>query len=190
MSDNIGGFPLTVTVPADDWAFTNRRLRYLEGVIVQILRDGGSVKEWYTAAELAALGLSGLPRSKRGIIRLATAHRWRRRVVTGRGGERYQFHCASLPDHAFHDLLDRIIALPGDDTPPEIPAVPARAREPDRPTNATPPWVLPLMRVLKAQTAPSLVKALDDLSQRLPPGIPCPTHEEAERVLRELGVVA
>jgi len=63
MSDNIGGFPLTVTVPADDWAFTNRRLRYLEGVIVQILRDGGSVKEWYTAAELAALGLSGLPRS-------------------------------------------------------------------------------------------------------------------------------
>ncbi len=195
MSDNMDGLPLTVAVSADDWAFTKRRLRYLEAVILQILGDRGMVREWYTAAELVKFALRGLPRSKPGLLRLAHADHWRRRVVMGRGGERYQFHCACLPDRAFHDLLDRILGHPSDHDGREAPDVPlpqaALADAPPAPSAITAPsWVLPLLRVMRTQDAPSLPLALADLPQRLPAGVRCPSPDEAARVLRELGFVA
>lgn len=196
MSDNMGGLPLTVAVSADDWAFTKRRLRYLEAVIFQILGDRGTVREWYTAAELAGFALRGLPRSKQGVLRLAHAEFWRRRVGTGRGGERYEFHCTGLPERAFHDLLDRILGLPTEGAEDDTPAAPvpkvAQADAPPAalPANTAPSWVLPLLRVMRTQDAPSLPLALAALPQRLPAGVRCPSPDEAERVLRELGFVA
>ena len=91
MDDDNDMLALTVSVPAEQWDFARRRLRYMEAVIVQILRDAARFKEWYSAAELAALGLRGLPGTKQGIARLAASQKWRRRIVTGRGGERHEY---------------------------------------------------------------------------------------------------
>ncbi|MEO5338633.1 MAG: hypothetical protein H7841_17370, partial [Magnetospirillum sp. WYHS-4] len=72
-------FAFMVHVDADEWAYLKRRALYLEAVLVQVLADRDRVQEWYEAAELAAMGLPGLPRTKAGLTRLAGAAGWKRR---------------------------------------------------------------------------------------------------------------
>lgn len=53
------------------------------------------MKEWYSARELA--GLPGLPNGKRNVALKARREDWKSRTVTGKGGERKEFHVSSLP---------------------------------------------------------------------------------------------
>jgi hypothetical protein len=195
MTENGNGeLPLTIHVDADQWAFTNRRLQYLEAVIIQILRDAARLKEWFSAAELASFRLRGLPQSRQGVSRLANARGWRFRLAPYRGGVRQEYHCAALPPPAFADLLDRILSpivgggatqaesAPSPDVPtPEVP-------EPEMPpTNTAPPWVLPLVRCLRGGNVTTVREAVAALPSSLPAGVACPTCEEAETVLRRFG---
>ena len=190
--DDGGGLPLSVTVAADEWAFVRRRVRYLEAVIIQVLRDKNRLREWYGAAELAALVLPGLPRSRQGIGKLAAAQNWRRRMERGR----FEYHCASLPGRAFDGLLQRIIGTPdelADDgiaplPAPVVPAPPAPVKAPIAAnTNTAPVWVLPLLRVLKANPG-ELEQAVAELPERLPAGVECPTIGEVRATLERLGI--
>ncbi|MEI6161372.1 MAG: DNA-binding protein, partial [Roseococcus sp.] len=61
-------------------------------------------REWFSAAELAALALPGMPATKRGVTDLAERQDWQRaawegthwRLRTGRGGG-VEYHLAVLP---------------------------------------------------------------------------------------------
>lgn len=193
--------PLTASIPADHWGFMTRRLRYLEAVIIQILGDRGLLKEWYTAGELAELQLPGLPRTRQGIARLASTHRWRNQIIMQRGQEARVYHCTVLPHRAFDGLLDRIICrgalrraesiplapstTPAENTATLRPATPREAAT----ENTAPPWVLPLLRIVRETGNSSVAAALDELPRHLPPGVECPTHDEAEIVLSKLGML-
>lgn len=188
------GFSLTVTVPADDWAYINRRAAYLEAVLVQVLRDRRRVIEWFDAATLAAMGLPGLPASKAGIARLATVRNWLRRDTLGQGGTRFEYHFTSLPARAFDALVARIVDLPAPDASPipgPAPALPALpAPEDTGEGNATPPWLLPLLRVIRTYAPATVPDALRALPEELPEGVSCPSLEEATDALRRLGMVS
>lgn len=186
---------LMVTVPAEEWAFQRRRLTYLEAVVVQVLHDRCRLKEWFSASDLVAMQLPGLPQTRQGILRLANVEGWRRRVVTRRGGETYEFHSASLPGRAFDALVDRIVAAaldgPADEleeqprpAPTAPPARPAAPVSPPDLENTTPPWVLPLLRVFRQSPTATLETALASLPQRYP----APTAEDARRTLERLGL--
>jgi len=186
-------FALTVEVPAEQWAFACRRVRFLEAAIVQILGDRGRLREWFSAPELASLSLPGLPTTRQGVARLAKAEEWRSRIVMRRGQEVREFHCAALPDRAFDGLIERVIAAPrheGEDIPPTNNTLPAKP--PGDVTsdggNTTPPWVLPLMRVMRSQHVPSVESALRELPRHLPSGAGCPTLHEAMNALRDIGM--
>lgn len=64
--------------------------------------------DFFTAAELAALELSGLPKHRSHVSRLATKDRWPSRERDGRGGPR-EFPLSALPAPARADLLQRRI---------------------------------------------------------------------------------
>ncbi len=80
-------------------------------------------RDWFTAAELAVLGLPGLPRDKRSINRRAQEERWpvRRdrdgallvRPRAGRGGG-VEFHVSLLPPEARLNLVRRAICAASD----------------------------------------------------------------------------
>ena len=114
--------------------------------------------------------------------------------VKCQGGERHVYHFSSLPQRAFEALLTRVL----DASPPagehgHVPAIAAPLPRPVRvdAPNATPPWVLPLMRIVRRQGAhPSISRALQQLPKALPAGVACPSHDEAMQVLRGLGVAA
>jgi len=108
MSQENTGFNLMVHVPAEDWAFTRRRVVYLEAVLSQVLGSRERLQEWYTAADLAELRHPDLPGTKAGVTRLAATAEWQRREQRGRGGVRYEYHCTSLPERAFEALVDRV----------------------------------------------------------------------------------
>lgn len=189
------GFNLTVTVPAVEMAFLRRRLMYLEAVLVQLLRQEGRVKEWFTVAELADLRLPGLPKAKNALTRLARDGGWRVRKVPFQGGERHAYHFSSLPRRAFEALIDRVVQAVASDqvddqmAPAFAPPPPAQVRP--TASNAAPPWVLPLMRIMRLQGASqSVSRALAQLPRHLPGGVSCPTFDEAMQVLRSLKVVA
>jgi hypothetical protein len=191
MNDNIDMLPLTATLPASELAQMRRRLIFLEAAMVQVLRDQGRIREWFTAAELAALRLPGLPTTKAAITRAARAQGWLMRA--GPDGGRIVYHFASLPRRAFQELIDRVLKGPAPAVGDDQAAMPAVAPPPPPPpapsaSNAAPPWVLPLMRVIRKQRAPSLAKAVQQLPKHLPAGIGCPTLDEARRVLTSLGV--
>jgi putative transposase len=57
------------------------------------------MKEWMTAAEIAALRLPGLPTTRRGVNDAATREDWECRSRAGRGGG-FEYHIASLPSAA------------------------------------------------------------------------------------------
>jgi hypothetical protein len=192
MKDRTDSFPLTVQVPADEWAYVNRRMVYLEAVLVQVLRGRGRIQEWYAAADLAALRLPGIPTSKGAVTRAANEGGWLRREVKGRGGLRFQYHCTSLPSRAFDALVIRILNLssqPGvhiDKLVPKIEAAPIpRAPNPD---NTAPPWVLPFMRLLKGGAHGDLSAAWQALPEQLHHSIPLPTMEEAAETIVRLGL--
>ena len=59
------GLDLTVSVPAEEWAYAQRRLTYLETLLVRVVRDSRNIQEWFTAGELAGKVLPGCRRRPR-----------------------------------------------------------------------------------------------------------------------------
>ncbi len=184
------GFSFTVPISADDWAYAQRRLTYLEAVLVQVLNCEGRIQEWYDARELAELKLPGLPGTKAGITRAAGTRNWKRREVSGKGGVRYQYHYASFPERAFDSLIARILGveLPGAVTPPKPEIAPPPALPEPSPANTTPPWVLPFMRLLKGGAHGDITTAWHNLPDHLPDGVNMPTKEEAATVIMRFGL--
>ncbi|MQX38609.1 DNA-binding protein [Roseospira navarrensis] len=182
--------PLTVQVPAEDWATARRRIAFLEAVIVQILRDKARLREWFSAAELAALRLPGLPGSATGIASVARARGWPRRSATAPDRARLEYHVYALPGRAFDALLDRIVKAPPcvDDPAPHRPETPAPSQVPGSAVNTAPSWVLPLMRLVKSGTARSLDDLVRDLPAALPVGTAAPSRAEIMEALAALGV--
>lgn len=62
------------------------------------------MKEWFTAAELAAASLPDVPRTERGVQLLAARDSWQKRKRAGRGGGS-EFHLSSFPQKAQDALL-------------------------------------------------------------------------------------
>ena len=182
-----GELPLTVHVPADDWAYAQRRLIWLETLLLRVVRDRGRMQEWYDAGELAALRLPGLPPSRTGIAQKARREGWPRQSLPER---RVAFHVSALPARAFDALIARMLDLPplAADTAElfDLPAAPAT--EPALPPNAAPVWVLPLMRILRGEAEGDLARAWRALPDRLPTGTALPDAEEAAKVLVALGL--
>ena len=74
---------LTVAVPAVEWAYLHRRLAFLEVVVIRVAREDAQAREWFSAAQLKALRLPGLPASRNGITAKATREDWERRNAKG-----------------------------------------------------------------------------------------------------------
>ncbi|MBF0335017.1 MAG: hypothetical protein HQL40_15440 [Alphaproteobacteria bacterium] len=187
-------FDLTVTIPAAELAHLRRRLLFLEAALVQVLRGEARVKEWFTAAELVTLRLPGLPSTRAGITRQAKAEGWATRPATCRGGRVHYFHFSSLPRRTFEALIDLVVkalpAIPEEEAGATCPALPVPPMVDQAAAgNTAPPWVLPLMRIVRAQGA-SIPEAVDELRRRLPSGVRCPSLDEAMGVLRSLGMVS
>lgn len=93
---------------------------FIQGEVLDTARD--DAREWFTAAELAELGLPGVPNDKRAVNRLARDQRWRTTFDTnghalarprqGRGGGD-EYHFSLLPGAARLELARRqIVAQP------------------------------------------------------------------------------
>lgn len=174
---------LTVHVPADEWAYCNRRLAYLEALLLRIVRDQAAFQEFYDAAELECLHLPGLPPSRQAIARLANKEGWPRI----RRGSRLAWHVTALPRRAFDALLARIIDLPELDTRTDgLFTLPPNPMPPPLPENAAPPWILPLMRLMRTEAQGDLARAWRALPDHLPDGVTLPDVTEAANVLATL----
>lgn len=182
---------LTVQVSADEWALCQRRLIYLETLLLRVVRERKKIQEWYDAAELAALRLPGLPASKAAITRKANTGGWPRREIRERGGKRFMYHVSSLPARAFDALIARILDLPEIDaaTTDDLFALPTPAPPARLPENTAPAWVLPLMRLMKGEAHGDLAAAWERLPAHLPRGMVLPDVNEAAEVLVNLGLV-
>lgn len=185
-----GTFELTIQVPADEWAYLQRRADYLETLLIRVVRDRRHIQEWYTADELAALRLPGLPHSRAGVTRKATAGRWPRRPVGIHAQGPFLYHVSVLPARAFDALMERILDLPEIETEtatlfdlPSPPALPAAL-----PGNTAPAWVLPLMRLMKGEAQGNLGRAWKALPDHLPTGTVLPSVEEAAQILVNLNL--
>lgn len=66
------------------------------------------VKDWYTPAEIASLGLPGLPRTERAVQMRAKREAWAGRPRAGRGGG-YEYPISVLPSAAREALLKRAL---------------------------------------------------------------------------------
>lgn len=199
--NNNGEFQLTAAISAADLAKLHRRVAFLEAAVVQMLRAETSLKEWFSAREIADLRLPGLPSSPWGIARVARG--WEFRIVRGQGGEHRQYHFASLPRRAFEAFIARVVRGGGDPTaataepdaasPTLEPAAafPALAPAPEAaapaPSNAMPVWLLPLVRLLRGGGGP-LERALADLPRHMAPGALQPSPADAQAILARLGV--
>lgn len=173
-------FELTVTVPAQEWAHCQRRLVFLKNLVIHLSRDGMQTREWFSAAEIAAMALPGLPDNRSALSRRAGAAGWLRR----RDGRQVLYHVASLPSRAFDALMMRILDLP------ELDIEAAGLQPPDPPAEGegAPPWVLPLMRLMRGPAKGDLGRAWRDLPDHLPNGTVLPTPDEAATILVELGL--
>lgn len=194
MTTDNQGLDLTVTVSAAEWAGLRRRVTFLEAVSIQLLRDGEAIKEWFSVAELAALRLPDMPTAKNAISRLARERKWQVREVACQGGVRHVYHFSDLPRRAFETLIDRIVKNPPDGSErigqrePLPPRPNRRKRQARNADNAAPPWLLPLMRVIRVDGV-TVADALDNLPSILPRDMACPTREEAVEVLTKFGLV-
>ena len=56
-----------------------------------------SLKEWFTASELAGIG--GLPVQASNVTRRATKKNWRKRQIEGKRGVAYEYHYSALPQN-------------------------------------------------------------------------------------------
>lgn len=187
----IDGLDLTVSVSADTWGYVQRRLAYLEALLLRVVRDQNKVQEWFSAAELAGKALPGLPMTKEAITRKASAEQWKKRKTRKDGRWSFNYHVSSLPARSFDALISRILDLPEiDAVVPVLPDLPQVIfpEPPAEPENTAPPWVLPLMRIMKTETAGDMGAAWDRLPERLPPGIELPSVEDAAKVLVQLGL--
>lgn len=185
-------FDLTVSVPADEWAYMKRRVVYLEAALLRIVRDGEKMREWFAAAELAGLLLPGLPSSIDGVARKASKEGWMRRKTKAGSRWMHVYHVTALPKRAFDALIARLLDLPDiDETAPLVDVLPPLP-EVKAPLvvegNTAPPWVLPLMRIMKTETAGNLGEAWQKLPERLPPDVALPSVEEAAAVLVRFGI--
>lgn len=182
------GLPLLVHVDADEWAFVTRRLRYLESLVLRVVRNRQGMLEWQSAADLEALRLPGLPASRSAIARKAAVEKWARVVERGRGGCRYLYHVSALPPRAFDALVARILDLPPMDTEVEgLFDLPAPPLPEVLPSNTAPPWVLPLMRLMRTEGG-DIGRAWRELRDHTPDDVTLPDAEEAARVLIRLGL--
>ncbi|MGU3398143.1 DNA-binding protein [Brucellaceae bacterium D45D] len=186
-----GEFSLTIHVPADEWAYLNRRVDYLETLLLRVVRDRKHIQEWYSAEELAALHLPGLPHTKAGVSRKATAGKWPRRPAGTHPRNGFLYHVSVLPARSFDALITRILDLPEMEAETDglfnLPA-PLAPDEP-APENTAPAWVLPLMRLMKGEAQGNLGKAWQALPEHLPRGTVLPPVQEAAQILVNLGLV-
>lgn len=184
-------FEFTVTIPAREWAELQRRLRFVEAALIQSLRGRRQLREWFTVPDLAAMGLPGLPRSRQGLLRRAHSEGWQMRPLYGSGGMHFELHFASLPRPAFEALLQAIVvALPPEAGDAPAPTIPPRALAvplPESASAATPQWLLPLLRTLKAEPSADADALRARVASRLPPGVPPPTPAEINEALRQFG---
>lgn len=193
MTKDNQGFPLDVTVPAAEWGMLKRRAAFLEAALIQVLRDGEAIKEWFSVADLAALRLPGIPTARNAITRAARDQGWMAREVPGPGGAKLVYHFSSLPRRAFEELIDRVVRHPPPGSEHVAPAHQVAAARPKAAPAASPadgaepPWLLPLVRIIRRGGA-DVETALDELPEVLPAGIPCPTREEALAALSRLGL--
>ncbi|SEH35451.1 hypothetical protein [Magnetospirillum fulvum] len=186
MTTDKDGFSLTVSLPAAELGALRRRVTYLEATLVQVLRGQRGIKEWFTAAELAELRLPGLSLGKGAITRQARQQGW-----TTRPGGRNEYHFSTLPRRTFEALIDRVIAPATPEDPGnQVPAFAPPPLPPEAPeTDTAPPWLLPLMRVIRSEAPATVNEAMELLPRYLPKGVSCPTLEEATVALRRLGMV-
>lgn len=195
--DNDDGLDLPAVIPAAELSRLQRRVAFLEAALVQVLRDERQVREWFAAGELAALLLPGLPGGASGIARLARRERWEQRITMRRGVERVVYHFSSLPRAAFAELLARVLrggegpdGIAEHDASAPFPALapppPMRVARSAAP-NATPTWLLPLVRIVRGGVT-RVEDAVADLAFALAPGASCPTVAEARETLRAYGV--
>lgn len=85
-------------------------------------------KTHYSAAELAALELPGIPRSSRGVDKFAQRAAWAFREAPARGGRmgiRREYAVSALPELARMALLERAVIAPG--LPVSLPPAPPLA---------------------------------------------------------------
>jgi len=180
---------LTVHVAADEWAYCQRRVTYLEALLLRVVRERKNIQEWYDAAELAALRLPGLPASHAAVTRKARAGRWPSR----KEGRYSLYHVTNLPARAFDALIGRILDLPEPDEfdgGMPLPALEPAAKLPERTAAelSAPLWVLPLMTLMRGEAKGSLSAAWQALPAVMPRGTILPTVDEAAEVLVELGL--
>lgn len=186
------GLDLTVSVPAEEWAYLRRRATYLEALLMRFVRDNTGMREWFPAAELAGMLLPGLPTTPEAVTRRASQEKWAKRKTRAYGRWFTVYHVYSLPKRAFDALVARLLDLPSiDDTTPlenVLPHDPTQAPKATAP-NAAPPWVLPLMRIMKRETDGNLREAWRRLPEQLPPDVALPDVEEAATILVNLGIL-
>ena len=187
--DEQDGFGLTVAIPAAELSRLQRRVRFLDAAIGQMMREGGRLREWFTAGELATMQLPGLPTTRQGIAMAAARGCWATRRDGAPAGRRL-YHFSGLPQRAFDTLITRVlhatVAPAGATIPPALPV--AVAAVVTVAGNTTAPWVLPLLRLLRGKGAMPLDLAVRQLPHQVAAGVPCPTLDEARAVLRSLGV--
>lgn len=196
MTTDTPEFQLSVTIPAADLAALQRRVVYLEAVLVQLLRDGQRIKEWFSVADLVELRLPGMPTAKNAITRAGRDGRWRVRKVKTQGGERHEYHFSAFPRRSFEALIDRVLSAVPEGSAMDLDAIAAPTLAPPPPlppkpdSEASPPWLLPLLRIIKRKGVLSIDQAMADLPASLPNGVACPSVEEALKALRNLGMVS
>lgn len=89
-----------------------------------------TVKECYTAAELASLRLPGLPSTKSGIIALADRSRWSCEEIKGRGGKRREYSPPALVIQAIKEkAAEQLVATVSTSTELVIKNTPIRNGE-------------------------------------------------------------
>jgi len=178
-------FDLAVHVPADEWAYCQRRLAFLETLLLRLVHDHAEIPEWYDAAQLAAQQLPALPGSAQAIARRANAQGW----LARKDGKRLVYHVVSLPPRAFDALLARILDLPMPHVEFEMRPEPPARPEPQPDTgDIAPPWVLPLVRLMKGEARGSLGAAWLRLPDHVPQGTILPTARQAAETLVRLGL--
>ncbi|WP_119167080.1 Mu transposase C-terminal domain-containing protein [Algihabitans albus] len=72
------------------------------------------MKAWWSASELAAATLPGLPGTRRKVAERAERDGWTKRETVGNGGTTHEYHVASLPEAARVALALRAQAAPGE----------------------------------------------------------------------------
>jgi transposase InsO family protein len=119
---------------------------------------------WYSASDLAELGLPGVPRTKRKVTLLAKEAGWGRepgkvRQVKGLGGTSFEYHASLLPMSAQKELMRRAALAPQNVEPATVTAL-------HSPTNAA-IWAafeaLPAKRKEEAAKRLAVIQAVEAL---------------------------